>query len=153
MLRVEAVFVEDGAGQVAEAVAGLPAFVAEAAQGHQEHSVRSWLGGVAAPREQKRIASGDVVQLEQQLGRLARQRYQMFAAALHPLGRDQPQAGIEVELLPACFAQLRRATGKHRQQLQADAHVVGMGIGANGTQQCRQLIEADVGEVLHRLGE
>ncbi|MNG29210.1 hypothetical protein D3C84_1146000 [compost metagenome] len=52
VVGVEAVFVEDGAGQVAEAVAGLAAFVAKPAEGHQEHGVAARLRGVAAAREQ-----------------------------------------------------------------------------------------------------
>ncbi|MDT4846062.1 hypothetical protein FQZ97_800700 [compost metagenome] len=52
VLRVEAIFVEDGARQVAEAMAGLAAFVAKTAEGHQEHGVAARPRGVAAAREQ-----------------------------------------------------------------------------------------------------
>ncbi|MNR34770.1 hypothetical protein D3C85_1525680 [compost metagenome] len=51
VLRVETVLVEDGTGEVAETMASLPTFVAQASQSHQKHGITAGFGRVATTRE------------------------------------------------------------------------------------------------------
>ncbi|MCY1465212.1 hypothetical protein D9M71_833290 [compost metagenome] len=51
MVFIEAVFVEDRAGDMAKPVASLPTFVAKATQGHQENGIGARLGCIATTRK------------------------------------------------------------------------------------------------------
>ena len=77
----------------------------------------------------------------------------MLAAAFHAPGGDGPQTGLQIELIPAGFAQLAWPAGEHGQQVQADTHIHRAGIQADGSEQCRQFLYGYMGEVFAGFAE
>lgn len=76
----------------------------------------------------------------------------MIAALLHARGGDVPEGFLEIELRPGRLAQLAGANCREHQQAKAEANVVGVGVGADGAQECREFFVRDVGVVFRGPG-
>ncbi|MCY1305779.1 hypothetical protein D9M70_556040 [compost metagenome] len=115
MFLGEAIFAQSGGRDVAETVAGLPAFVPHAPQCHVEGHVAAGLGAVIASGEEQGIGTGKGMELLQGGQGLTRQRNGVRPALLHAVGRNVPETSVTVEFFPAGFAQFAGAYSREHQ--------------------------------------
>ncbi len=148
MVFVEALFVQQDAGDVTEAVTSSLALVAQAAQRHFEHHIAERLGAIFALGEEQAVATRQLFQLLQDGQRLGGQWHQVLAAFLHPLGWYRPHDAFQIKLAPVSLAHFAGAHAVDDQQAQAELHRPCATVGRHGAQQLLQTFLADVGIVL-----
>ncbi|MEA3221526.1 MAG: hypothetical protein OZX49_02648 [Immundisolibacter sp.] len=135
-------FVQRGAGQRAEAMAGHHVLVVpQPAQGGVDGVLAHRPVGAAGAGEHIPAAPGQRVQLAQDGQRLIGQRHHVRGAHLHLGGRYPPLGGVQVDFGPLGAAQLARTHEHQRRQAQ----------GAGGDKAARVAVQ-DAQQLGYRLG-
>src|SRR4051794_5461131 len=96
---------------------GHPVLVAHAIQSLQDGVVRHGPLVVSLTRKDVWRQAAKLLKTPQDINCLSGQRYDMRRSHLHALGAEPPFRGLQIELVPRCFDELRCADESKRNQL------------------------------------